>query len=427
MSTNTEEKTYKIMGISWPVFLVLTVVITVAMYMGKLPGGLIILGAMMVYGALLDEIGNRTPIIKDYLGGGAIVCIFGAALLAYYGIFPEAPVKSITTFMKGGQFLNFYIAALICGSILGMSREFLIKAFVRYLPIILGGVIVALGLTGIVGAIMGFGFQRAVLYVALPIMGGGMGAGAIPLSEIFGSAMNEDPGNILSIMVPALALGNAAAIVFGGLIDKFGRNKPSLSGNGKLMKNQEDFIKETREPLPLDYKLMGIGIAIACTFYIFGNILSKFIPLHRYALMIISVGVFKALNLVPDRYEEGCAQWYKFVTTNFTSALLVGIGIVYINLPQLASAFTIQYIILVLVTVFGSIIGSGFVGKLLGFYPAEAAITGGLCMANMGGTGDVAVLSASKRMELMPFAQISSRLGGAFMILLGTAILKIIL
>ncbi len=254
-----------------------------------------------------------------------------------------------------------------------------------------------------------------------------MGAGAIPLSEIFGASLNEDPGNILSIMVPALALGNAAAIVFGGLINKFGKNRPSLSGNGKLMKNQEDFIKEHREPLPLDYKLMGIGIAVACTFYIFGNILSKFIPLHRYALMIISVGLFKAFNLVPDRYEEGCAQWYKFVTTNFTSALLVGIGIVYINLPQLASAFTIQYVILVVVTVLGSIIGSGFVGKLLGFYPAEAAITGGLCMANMGGTGDVAVLSASKRMELMPFAQISSRLGGAFMILLATAILKIIL
>ena len=83
--------------------------------------------------------------------------------------------------------------------------------------------------------------------------------------------------------------------------------------------------------------------------------------------------------------------------------------------------------ILVLVTVIGSIIGAGFVGKLLGFYPAEAAITGGLCMANMGGTGDVAVLSAAKRMELMPFAQISSRLGGAFMILLATAILQIIL
>ena len=70
-------------------------------------------------------------------------------------------------------------------------------------------------------------------------------------------------------------------------------------------------------------------------------------------------------------------------------------------------------------------VGSAVVGKLVGFYPIEAAITGGLCMANMGGTGDVAVLTAAKRMELMPFAQISSRLGAAFIIFLATVLIPI--
>jgi Na+/citrate or Na+/malate symporter len=102
--------------------------------------------------------------------------------------------------------------------------------------------------------------------------------------------------------------------------------------------------------------------------------------------------------------------------TNLTGVLLVGIGVAYTNLQQVLDAMTIQYLILVGMTVFGATIGSGLVGKLVGFYPIEASITAGLCMANMGGTGDVAVLSASKRMKLMPFAQISSRLGGAFIL-----------
>jgi hypothetical protein len=55
---------------------------------------------------------------------------------------------------------------------------------------------------------------------------------------------------------------------------------------------------------------------------------------------------------------------------------------------------------------------------LVGFYFVESAITAGLCMTNMGGTGDVAVLSASKRMQLMPFARISTSIGGAMIIFL---------
>jgi Na+/citrate or Na+/malate symporter len=89
-------------------------------------------------------------------------------------------------------------------------------------------------------------------------------------------------------------------------------------------------------------------------------------------------------------------------------------------------AFSPQYLLLVFVTVMGAIVGSGIVGWLVGFYTIDSAITAGLCMANMGGTGDVAVLSAANRMELIPFAQISSRIGGAFILILSSVILQIL-
>ena len=71
-------------------------------------------------------------------------------------------------------------------------------------------------------------------------------------------------------------------------------------------------------------------------------------------------------------------------------------------------------------------LGAALVGRLVGFYPVEAGVTAGLCMSNMGGTGDVAVLSAADRMELMPFAQISSRLGGAIIMVVGSLLLSVL-
>lgn len=429
-----ENKSLRLFNMPWQIFAVFAAIVLTATYMGVLPKGMI--GAfpfMIVVGAVLNEIGNRCPIVNTYLGGGAIVIIFGMAALCYYHLIPDATVKIVTNFMKGEGFLDFYIAALICGSILGMNRDLLIRAAIRYLPAIVGGVVVALGLAGLVGELTGYGAKQAILYIAVPIMGGGMGAGAVPLSKIFGETLAQKPEDIINIMIPAVALGNAMAIVAGGLLSKLGKTFPSLTGNGDLLiaKGADDTIKADEEFLKkrdaVSLTVMGVGLLLATAFFAWGRIIAFFIPkIHSYAWMIISVAVVKALGILPQYYEICCYQWFQFIMKNLTATLLVGIGVAYTDLGQIVSAFSGQYLLLVGVTVLGAIIGSALVGRLVGFYPVESAITAGLCMANMGGTGDVAVLSAANRMELMPFAQISSRIGGAFMLILASVLLQII-
>ena len=428
-----ENKGFKLYGMPWQIFAIFAAIVIIATFMGKLPKGMI--GAfplMIVIGAVFNEIGNRTPIVNTYLGGGAIVIIFGTAALCYYKILPESAIKITTNFMKGEGFLDFYIAALICGSILGMNRDLLIRAAIRYMPAIIGGVVVALGLAGLVGKLTGYGAEKAILYIAVPIMGGGMGAGAVPLSKIFGETLAQKPEDIINIMIPAVAMGNAMAIVAGGLLSRLGKAVPSLTGEGELMiaKGGDDAVQadpaflEAREKINLTY--MGIGLLIATAFFIWGAIINMFIPkIHGYAWMIISVAVVKALGILPQYYEICCYQWFQFVMKNTTGVLLVGIGVAYTDLGQIIAAFSVNYVVLVGVTVIGAIVGSAAVGRLVGFYPVEASITAGLCMANMGGTGDVAVLSAANRMELMPFAQISSRIGGAFMLILASVLLQL--
>lgn len=406
-------------------FIPVALITVIAVFMGKLPKGMIgAFAAMMVIGAVMEKIGDKTPIIKDYLGGAPIVAIFGTALLVYFNIMPQATNEIITNFMKGGGFLSFYIAALITGSILGMSSDLLVKAGSRFAAPLLAGVFTSFAFVAVVGGIMGYGWKEGILQIAMPIMGGGMGAGAVPMSQIYSGFLTMDVATILSILIPALALGNVFSIVAAGLLDKLGKIRPNLTGNGQLMQN---FELKTEKEEAYDIKLMGAGLLVSCVFFVLGKILNAFIPaIHSYALMIISVAICKIVGVVPEEIEKGANQWYKFVAKNFTMALLVGIGVAYTNLGDVISAISIQYVVLVAVVVVGSIVGAGFVGKLVGFNPIESAITAGLCMANMGGTGDVAVLSASNRMELMPFAQISSRLGGALMLIIASFLLPII-
>ncbi|PKM70620.1 MAG: citrate:sodium symporter [Firmicutes bacterium HGW-Firmicutes-18] len=420
------------MGISLPVFGALTAVVLIGTYMGVLPKGMIgAFAIMMIIGAILNEIGTHLPIVRSYLGGGPIVIIFGSAALATYKVLPEATTEIIRNFMVGEGFLDFYIAALIAGSILGMNKQLLIRAAVRYLPAIIGGVLVALAAVGLVGALIGYGATEAILYIGVPIMGGGMGAGAVPLSNIFGEALSREPADVLSVMIPAVAMGNAMAIVAGGLLNRLGKKKPALTGEGELIigssnRQQQADIKETRAAISLE--MLGKGLLFAVTFFVLGRIIGKFVPsIHSYAWMIIAVAIAKVTGIVPAEYEESAYQWFQFIMKNLTPTLLVGIGVAYTNLQQVIDAFTLQYVLLVGVTVLGAIIGSGVVGRLVGFYPIESSITAGLCMANMGGTGDVAVLSAADRMDLMPFAQISSRIGGAFMLILASFLIRLFL
>lgn len=414
------------LGLELKYFIPIYLIVLIGAFSNTLPKGMIgALGFMMTTGAVLEYIGDKTPIVKDYFGGGPIVIIFVSASLLYFNIFPKNIFSTITLFMKGGGFLDFYIAALIVGSILGMSRELLIKSAIKYLPVIVSGVVVALLLTGFTGYILGYGFVKSIFYIAIPIMGGGMGAGAVPLAQIFGQALHKNPTELLSVMVPAVALGNAIAIVMGATLDKLGKKYKGISGDGKLLKNLDSDSIENNKKLNLkNFKELGTGMTMALSFYILGKILSKFIPIHAYALMIIAVAIVKALNLIDKKYEECAAKWYQFIAKNFTSALLVGIGIAYTSLGQVIEAFTFTYLILVFTTIIGAVIGTAIAGHIFGFYVVEASITAGLCMANMGGTGDVAVLSGAHRMELMPFAQISSRIGGAFMLILTSLLIN---
>jgi Na+/citrate or Na+/malate symporter len=397
------------------------IITLIGMFLGCSPKGF--LGGFTVctiLGLLLEKIGNNLPFVKTYLGGGSFVALFVSAVLMYLGIFPETTTSLITDFIKNMDYIGMIVGALICGSILTMNRKLLIRAGALYFIPIAGGIIFAFSLTGIIGQLMGYGWREAILFISLPIMGGGTSAGAVPTAQTYANTLAHDNSYYLSLIMPAVVIGNAVSIVMGGVMNSVGERFPSMTGNGNLMKGKDLETSKENTPAP-DIASIGRGWVITGIFFTIGIIIGKFIPaIHYYAWTIIACAICKISGLFPEKLQKDVEQWYQFCMKLTLPAVLFGIGFVYTDLGVIIQNFSLNYFIMVLTTVLGAILGAGLFGKLVGFFPVESAITAGLCMSNMGGTGDVATLGAAKRMELMPFAQISSRLGGAIIIVLAS-------
>lgn len=148
------------------------------------------------------------------------------------------------------------------------------------------------------------------------------------------------------------------------------------------------------------------------------------VKIHNLAYMIIFVVILAATGVVPQNIREGAKRLQSFFSKYLVLIIMVGVG-VDLDLGELARALSFSNVILALAIVVGATLGSAIVGWFVGFYPIDAAITAGLCMANRGGSGDLAVLGAGDRMGLMAYAQLSSRLGGAIVLIIGSILFSI--
>ena len=438
-----QKEAFKIFGMAWYVYAAVAGVALIAMFGDYLPSNTV--GAFAILytlGIALGWIGDRIPVWNTYIGGGSILAFLGSAYLVYIGIIPEATIETVKIFMDTTDFLDLFIAVLITGSILSVNRKLLLKAFAGYLPAILAGIVGAILLGMVGGLLVGVEPARVATEYVLPIMGGGTGAGAIPMADIYANATGNDPAKWLSFGLSILTIANIIAIMAAGVLNKIGELSfgKALTGNGELIRNAEDISElEDKEEIKVTQRDIACGLILACAFYVAGNILSKVvqipeftlfgstlkIDIHRFAWMVVLVAIANIAGVIPAELRVGANKLQGYFSKQFLLVIMCGVGIALTDLGELIAAFTFGNVLIAALIVVGAILGSGLVGWLVGFYPIETAITAGLCMANRGGSGDLAVLGAAKRMELISFAQISSRLGGGLMLIIASVVFGI--
>ena len=185
----------------------------------------------LVVGTLLGWVGDHIPVWNTWFGGGMLFTCLAAGALNTFNLIGQGAKDALNTFNGTTGFLDLYILVLITGSVLSVDRKMLIRSFAGYIPTIIAGVVCALGLAGIVGAVTGVGALEAMMTYAIPIMGGGNGAGIQPMSKMWAAATGGDASTWFASAFAIISLGNLVAVFFSALLNKLGQAKPALTGN----------------------------------------------------------------------------------------------------------------------------------------------------------------------------------------------------
>jgi len=397
-----------------PLFALVVATLAFLAHAGRVPSDLTTNIALLAVGGFsCAELGRRIPGINR-IGAGAIFATFIPSYLAYMQLVPAPMIASIKDFTDQSNFLYLFIGCVIVGSILGMDRSALVSGFVKILVPVLAGSLAAALVGCAVGCALGLGLQRTAFGIVLPIMAGGVGEGAIPLSVGYATISGTSQGAWLAEILPPVMFGSLTAILLSGGLNLLGRKYPHLTGNGALQTGEAaaDPVIAADPAAPVELATIGAALVLAMTLYLIGTVVEKTTGFPAAVIMLFLTVAFKLGRLVPAAMERGADRNYRFFATLVTYPLLFAIGIAKTPWEKLMEAFNAPTLITVVSTVVTMTATGFYTARFVRLYPVEAGIIAA-CRASQGGTGDVAILSASNRMRLMPFAQVATRIGGA--------------
>ena len=283
------------------------------MYTSNIPvdllGGLAVIVAM---GWALGAIGDALPIFNKF-GASTILAILVLSILVLFNLLPQNSIDAVNLFMGDISFQNLYIFALVSGSILGMNRNTLVQGFSRMLLPMATGFILAIFIPSTIGWLLGLGFQETLFFIITPAMGGGIAGGVLPLALGYSSVTGMSYGELVTILTPASILANFFAIGGAAIMNQMGEQKPSLTGNGTLVKSDAlpDLSEEEREKdRPISYQLIGTGLFLVLTLYIVGTILENITGSPTAVIVIFIATILKYFQILPQNIEHGAVQFF---------------------------------------------------------------------------------------------------------------------
>lgn len=420
---------YRFGVIPLPLFVLLGISIAALTFSNAMTQEAPVMIATLVAGGFCCAwIGGLIPWVKK-LGGPALVAAFLPSYLVFRHWLPRNLVENITSFTTTTNFIYLFITAIIVGSILGMNRSQLVSGILKVFVPLLAGSCVALFLGALAGLVAGKKLSDAFLMVVIPVMAGGVGEGVIPLSVGYAEIQHLNAGVFLARLLPVVLFANFMSIVVAGVLNAIGKRYPHLTGNGSLQpakdgiaqrlptlangSDHSDHVYAAHPDIESIFTAALLGIAL----YLLGLLCHRFLSLPAPVVMLAFAVLLKLSNLVPHQIETAASLVGRFFALTVTYPLLFAVAVALTPWASIVEALHPANLLIITLVV-ASLSATGFfVGGLMRLFPVEAALVNA-CHSGSGGTGAVAILTASERMELMPFAQIATRIGGAITVAL---------
>jgi malate:Na+ symporter len=233
-----------------------------------------------------------------------------------------------------------------------------------------------------------------------------------------------DQGAIFAGILPMVMMSGFTSIVFSSLLNFLGKQKPHLTGEGRITPERTDMAGITPDLSgAIDATVIAATGITAVTFYLIGAVGQKLFDFPAPVAMIFIAFLMKVTNAISPQLQQGGLILQKFFATAVTYPLLFAVGVSITPWDKLISAFTFLNIVIIVFTV-AVLMTTGFlVARRIHMYPIDVAVVCS-CSAAQGGTSDVAILTAANRLSLLPFCSIATRVGGATMVTVALILMR---
>lgn len=424
-------KRYSIYGLRIKYFIPMALILLFSIRIGALNSDVVgTLAFLAIGGGFFSWFGERIPVLGKWLGGSILLPIIVGAALQTFGLIPKSLSEQVNSFFTSGM-TSILIGAVIVGSILSINRNTLKRIFLMLIPSLLitsGTIILGMFLAC---KLTGKSVWDGVYMTGLPNFCGGTSASLVAIPEIYAELFGKSPSDYSGRLVMLLNISNILSIAFAGLLNNFGKKLSRFTGYGQLLKKTKEGKSESlgiksvvnEEKKENDSRLSAhyeqIGCITSVSLLVVGALISAFLPLLNYiAWTAIVVIVLKLGNFFDEEICMGSGYWQDFMIRIFVPPLIFAVGITSIDLFDMAKLLTFSNLFIIFAGIISALLGALISAAIFHLHPIDAMIAIGCNFGTLGGSGTIAVLSTAERMELMPYATIVGRIGGAFMLII---------